>query len=220
MPRVLRSFHGIKWASIIGGSYENSRLMPEGAQCVWTRPGEWHCISITSMSSLHPWIRLISIPTVILVWHSESQTQRYLVISPISHVYICCSHTLMEFKKTKKKKDAAHRDEIWTRKKAGKRWWTVMREHIISTVVRASVLMECIFRFLSCKSSVRTHVQIIWLWDQEQQGQVVSSFSFVCLFNRDDATKLNTHKTHKTQCIEGLKLYLFIPLLWDNSFST
>lgn len=93
-----RRLFWIKWVSIIGGLYEDSRLMLEGAQCVWTQSGEWHCISITSMSSLHPWIELISIPAVILVWHSESKIHRYLVISAISHVYICCSYTWMEFK--------------------------------------------------------------------------------------------------------------------------
>lgn len=73
MLGVVHHFLWIKGVSIIGGSYENSRLMLEGAQRVWT---QWHCISITLMSSLYPWIEIISIPTVILVWYSESKINR------------------------------------------------------------------------------------------------------------------------------------------------
>lgn len=76
MLGVVHHFLWIKGVSIIGGLYENSRLMLEGAQRVWTQSGEWHCISITSMSSLNPWIETISIPTVILVWYSESKINR------------------------------------------------------------------------------------------------------------------------------------------------
>ena len=88
IPGVLHYFGWIKQASIITGSYETSRLTLVGAESVWTQSGEWHCICITSMSSLHPWIELISIPTVTLLWHSESKIYRCLVISPINHVYI------------------------------------------------------------------------------------------------------------------------------------
>lgn len=110
---VSRRFLWIKWASIIVGLHENSRLMLEGARRVWTQSGEWHRISITSMSNLHPWIELISIPAVILVWHSESKAHRYPVISPISHVYMCCSYTPIEFKiNVWKWNSAAHKGEL------------------------------------------------------------------------------------------------------------
>lgn len=97
LPAVLNGFLWIKWGSIISGSYENSRLTLVGAQCVWTQSGEWYSISITSMSSSHPWIELISIPTVMSVAlrFSNIQVSGNITNQPCQYT-ICCSHTLME----------------------------------------------------------------------------------------------------------------------------
>lgn len=48
----------------------------EPLSVVWTQSGEWHCISITSVSNLHSWVELISILSVVLLWYSESEMYR------------------------------------------------------------------------------------------------------------------------------------------------
>lgn len=66
----------IRGVPITIGLYEHSRVMLEGAQHVWTQSAVGECISITSLSSLNSWIEIIGIPTVILVWYSESKINR------------------------------------------------------------------------------------------------------------------------------------------------
>lgn len=76
----------IKWASIIDRPYETSRLMLEGVWSVWTQSAVWRCICITWMSNMYPWFKLISNPTVKLVWQSESKIYMCLLKSPTNHV--------------------------------------------------------------------------------------------------------------------------------------
>lgn len=92
MLGVVHHFLWIKGASIIGGLCEHSWLMLEGAQRVWTQSGVWHCISITSLSCLNPWIEIISIPTVILVWYLESKINRSGNITNQPCLYMLQSH--------------------------------------------------------------------------------------------------------------------------------
>lgn len=76
MLAVAHHFLWIRGVSITIGLYEHSRVMLEGAQHVWTQSAVGDCISITSLSSLNSWIEIIGIPTVILVWYSESKINR------------------------------------------------------------------------------------------------------------------------------------------------
>lgn len=92
MLAVAHHFLWIRGVSITIGLYEHSRVMLEGAQHVWTQSAVGDCISITSLSSLNSWIEIIGIPTVILVWYSESKINRSGNITNRPCQYMLKSH--------------------------------------------------------------------------------------------------------------------------------